>query len=457
MKNPLFAVYEKMPIAIQNLAISLYGVSLYRQRYGKFYKKALKDLAQLDYSDAEQMKSLQNERFLKFLTYAVNNSAFYKDFYDGVELSEIKSIKDIQKLPILEKECLRENLEQIYTIDKKHAILSHTGGTTGKSLEVRYTLKDMQERMAYLHFWESMHGVSQGERRASFNGRQFISRAQGKKNFWRYNYFRRQMLYSTFNITEENLPCYIESLNQFKPVVINGFVSAIFEVANYINNHDITLEFKPKVIFTTSETLLPYQRNAMEKAFGCPVRDQYASSEGAPLITECKCGKLHYNLYTGIIEEYQTEYGTEMLVTGFNTHGTPLIRYRIGDMWELSEDTCECGCCFPVVKRIEGRKVDYLLSKQYGKVSLSHLADVIKGLPNSIINMQFIQRDISKIEIKIIVDKNNFTESDKKKIIEEMIYRFGDDMQFDVQIVDEIAKEKSGKYSLIKNEIQEKK
>lgn len=456
MKNPLFSVYEKLPIAVQNLAISLYGAGLYHQRYGKYYKEELVYLAQLNYSDVKQMKSLQDKRFLSFFKYAVCNSPFYKKMYKEIDVTEIKSIEDIKKLPILEKECLRKNIQQVYTISKKQAIISHTGGTTGKSLEVRYTSRDMQERMAYLHFWEQTHGIRQGERRASFNGRQFISRAQGKKNFWRYNYFRKQMLYSTFNMTDENLPYYIQSLNKFKPIVINGFVSAIFEISNYINNNNITLAFKPKVIFTTSETLLPYQRKAMEKAFGCPVRDQYASSEGAPMITECRCGKLHYNLYTGVIEEYQTEYGTEMLVTGFNTHGTPLIRYRIGDMWELSNDTCECGCCFPVVKRIEGRKVDYLLSKQYGKVSLSHLADVIKGLPNSIVNMQFIQREISKIEVKIIVDKNNFTQEDQEKIKQELIYRFGTDMQFDIQVVDEIPKEKSGKYSLIKNEIQGK-
>ena len=365
MKNHFFPLYEKMPIWIQNLAISLYGMNLYHQRYGKFYKRALKNLAQLDYANAEEMDRLQKQRFLNFLNYAVSNSAFYKDFYDGIVLAEIKSTKDIERLPILEKECLRRHLAEIYTIDKKHAIISHTGGTTGKSLEVRFTKRDMQERMAYLHFWESTHGISQGEKRASFNGRQFISRVHNKKIFWRYNYFRKQMLYSTFHITDENIPYYIMSLNKFKPAVINGFVSAIFEVANYINNNNVSLEFKPKVIFTTSETLLPYQRGAIQKAFGCPVRDQYASSEGAPWITECRCGKLHYNLYTGIIEEYQTEYGTEMLVTGFNTHGTPLIRYRIGDMWELSNETCGCGCCFPIVRRIEGRRVDYLISKQY--------------------------------------------------------------------------------------------
>lgn len=453
MKSAFFSIYEKMPICIQNVAMSLYGVFLGSQRYGKAYKAMLKKLETLDYTDEVAMRQLQQERFLAFLQYAYANSAFYKELYRGIDLSKVKGIKDIEQLPVLEKEILRSHLQQIYTISQKDAIVSHTGGTTGKSLEVLYTKDDFQERMAYLHFWEQEHGVKQGDKRATFNGRQFVSRNQERKVFWRYNHYRKQMLYSTFNMTDENLPYYVDSLNKFKPMVINGFVSAIFQIASYINKQNIHLEFRPRVIFTTSETLLNYQREAMQKAFGCPVRDQYASSEGAPMITECKYGKLHYNLYTGVIEEYVTEYGTEMLVTGFNTHGTPLIRYRIGDMWELADEKCECGCCFPVVKRIEGRKVDYLLSPQYGKVSLSHLADVIKGLPNSIVNMQFVQKEATAILIKIVVDKNCFVETDTEKILEEMKYRFGNDMIFEIQIVDDIGKEKSGKYSLIKNEM----
>ena len=139
-----------------------------------------------------------------------------------------------------------------------------------------------------------------------------------------------------------------------------------------------------------------------------------------------------------------------MLVTSFTSYGTPLIRYRIGDMWELSDETCSCGCCHPVVKYIEGRQVDYLISKKHGKVSLSHLADVIKGLPNSIINMQFIQNSEDSIEILLVVDKNLFNDKDKQKIINEMTYRFGDDMEFIINLTDEIPKEKSGKYRLIK-------
>ena len=69
--------------------------------------------------------------------------------------------------------------------------------------------------------------------------------------------------------------------------------------------------------------------------------------------------------------------------------------------------------------------------------------------------MQFVQKKLTKIVVKLVVDKKRFSQIDKKKIQEELIYRFGNEMEFDIQIVEEIEREKSGKYSLIKNILQE--
>lgn len=175
--------------------------------------------------------------------------------------------------------------------------------------------------------------------------------------------------------------------------------------------------------------------------------------KGAPFITECKNRNLHYNLDTGIIEPLETDHGTEMLVTSFTSYGTPLIRYRIEDMVEFSDRKCSCGNCHPLVEKIEGRQVDYLYSKERGKVSLSHLADVIKGMPNCIIAMQFIQDKIDEIEIKLVVDEKKYKEQHEHMILEEMKYRFGESMRFIFVKVNEIPKESSGKYRLIKNSV----
>jgi len=446
-----YKVYNRCPIWLQNVLISLYGYKLYRQRYGKVYYDYIEELRNKDYSDLRSAEEYQNAELIKLVNHAVNNSPFYKEFYKGINISEIKTVDDLKLLPILEKETLRQNIEKIYTIKPEEGIKSFTGGTTGKSLMVLYTKDDYQKRMAYLDTFKERLGVRNGMHRATFSGRQFIPPNQDSKVFWRYNYILKQKLYSTFNLMNNNLPYYVEDLNIFKPEIINGFVSAIYDIAKYIKTNNISLTFNPIAIFTTSETLLPFHREMIEEAFGCPVYDQYASAEGAPFITECKNRELHYNLDTGIIEIVNN---VEMLVTSFTTYGTPLLRYRIGDSIIFKDGKCACGCCHPLVEKIRGRKVDYLISREKGKVSLSHLADVIKGLPNCIGNMQFIQNNLDEIDIKIVVDKSRYRVEYGELIIDEMVYRFGKKMKFNLIMVDEIPREKSGKYSLIKNNIK---
>lgn len=454
MKSSLSKIYNKSPIWLQNILVSLYGYKLYSQRYGKYYKKYLDEFLNKDYSNIEKELNNQNKELQKLLKHAVNNSPFYKKFYKDIDIDSVKTYDDLKKLPILEKEILRKNVEQVYTINKNKGILGITGGTTGKSLVVVFTKEDFQKRMAYLDAFKARLGVKNGMRRATFSGRQFVPLNQKKNVFWRYNMILKQKLYSTFDMSRKNLPFYIYDLNKFKPDTINGFVSALFELSKFIIDNDISLSFKPIAIFTTSETLLPFHRKLIEQAFSCPVYDQYASAEGAPFITECKFKNLHYNLDTGIIEPYETEYGTEMLVTSFTSYGTPLIRYRIGDKIEFSDETCSCGSCHPVVAKIEGRKVDYLYSKERGKISLSHLADVIKGMPNCIIAMQFIQNAVDEIIIKLVVDEGKYNKEYKNMIVDEMHFRFGDSMKIKLKIVDEIPKEVSGKTKLIKNNLE---
>lgn len=453
MNNIFKKVYKKVPISIQNMIVSLYGYKIYRQRYRKVYYDSFKEFMSKDYSNLKKEEENQNNLLRFFLKFAVENSPFYRELYSNIDINKIETVKDLSILPIIDKETIRKNIDKLYTINEKDAIVGFTGGTTGKSLKVLYTKDDFQRRMAYLDAFKSRLGINTFKvKKATFSGREIITNPK-KKVFWRYNYIYKQRLYSTFNMTEENLPYYIDDLNKFKPEVINGFVSAIFELAKFIKNNQIRLSFQAQAIFTTSETLLPIHRELIEDVFNTKIYNQYASAEGAPFITECKCGELHYNLDTGVIETLPTNIGNQMIITSFTTHGTPLIRYNIGDIISFKDGTCKCGSSHPLVEYISGRKVDFLFSKEKGLVSLSHLADVIKGMPNNIRKMQFIQNSIDSIEILIMVDDNSFDESHIKSIMEEMKYRFGYNMNIEIKITEDIPNESSGKFTLIKNKI----
>src|SRR5699024_9878437 len=267
-------------------------------------------------------------------------------------------------------------------------------------LNVFISKKDTAKRTAYLDFFKQRHGVEIFSKRASFTGKEIIPVKQKSKVFWRYNSPLKQMLYSGFHISEANIKYYIRSLNKFKPLVLDGFPSSMYRIARYINMNNIKLEFQPIAIFPTAETLHDYYREEIEKAFNCSVRNQYASSEGAPFITECQQGRLHFNIETGYfnLKEYNKDKNLyELIVTSFINYTTPIVQYKIGDIveYKLNQQSCECGNPAQYVEKILGRQSDYLVSKTNGQITSSNMSNVAKEAPNTIIASQFVQKNLN--------------------------------------------------------------
>jgi len=447
-------IYDKSPIFFQNFMATVYGYKAKRKRYGKYYYQYLRYLDKIHTYSRTELEKLQFEELMKLLKHTVKNSKFYRELYKGIDINSFQSIDDLKKLPIVTKEMLRENMDEIITISKKEAIEGHTGGTTGKSLIVYNRLEDNQKRMATLDYFKKKHGfINMKMKKATFMGKHIIPPPQKKKVFWRYNAAMKQMVYSSFHITEENIPYYIESLNKFKPHAIDGFPSSMYNIASYMLRKNIKFDFKPIAIFPTSETVTQEYRETIEKAFGAKVRDQYASSEGAPFVWECECGNYHYDITTGVIENIE---GTnEILVTSFSTYGTPLIRYRIGDsmIFDDPNKVCACGFNTPLIKSIEGRTVDFLYSTKGGKISVVNVSNVFKNMPNLIVKAQLIQDSLTHILVKIVVD-GKFTDKYRRMLIDEIKYKFGSDMKVDFEVVNDIPREKSGKYKLIVNKVK---
>jgi phenylacetate-CoA ligase len=244
----------------------------------------------------------------------------------------------------------------------------------------------------------------------------------------------------------------VEDMNKSKIEFFVGFPSAIYAIAYRIKEKNIKLDFQLKAIFPTSEPLLAYQKDLLTEVFNCPVPDQYASSEGAPFVYECPSGNLHYDMYSGIFEKrYPNTDSNEVLVTAFPTHSMPLIRYAIGDGIEFDdlEKTCSCGSQMPLVKKIEGRKMTFVYSKERGVVGAGNISNIVKYTPG-IEKIQVIQNDKENILIKIVtasLDHKNISSILEK----EMRNRLGDTIHISFEFVDDIPNEKSGKFIMIKN------
>lgn len=452
----LETLYGLSPIFFQNILVSLSGYFRNRTRYGKIYHIHRDFLKKFDRYSLEDKNEYQRIEMVRLISFANEHSSYYKELFSNIDINSIKSVSDLNKLPITDKETLRNNIDRIKTISPKKGVEGHTGGTTGKSLVVLFTREDMMKRMATLDHFKSKVGFEHLKmKRATFNGKHIVPRNQRKKIFWRYNSACKQMIYSSFHLSNENLQSYVNSLNKFKPDAIDGFFMSILDIANFIDRNRIKLDFSLVAIFPTSETITPSGKETIERVFNCKVYDQYASSEGAPFITECINQNLHIDLSTGIFEHFE-DGSDEVLVTSFTTFGTPLIRYKIGDSIDFEDKSLICGCGnnSPMVRQIQGRKLDYLYSDSKAKISSVNIANGFKNIPNAIIRSQVIQNRIGEIVILLEIDKDNYKDSYDALIKNEFSQKFGNNTTIIIRHVPEIVRQQSGKLSLVVNNVK---
>ncbi|MEB8068899.1 phenylacetate--CoA ligase family protein [Mammaliicoccus fleurettii] len=427
--------------------VSVKGKQFINQRYTEHYYNELTEL-----KNCSDKYKLQEERLYDFINYIKKNSEYYDDVLN--DINEPISFQNLKLLPLLEKSTINKHLDAIITTNE-NLIKGQTGGSTGIGMVYYTSPYDMSRKFAFLDYFKESHGVFKGMKRVSIGGKTIIPNRQKKKNFWRYNKPLNQMLFSAYHADGENLKYYIRQLNKFRPETIDGFTTVIHRMAKYINDREIKLNFKPIAIFPTAEALTDEMKLDIEKAFNCPVRNQYASSEGAPFITENINGELEINPETGVFElEHIQDNIYELIVTGFYTTTTPLFRYKIGDSVELYEKLSTNYTQKDIkIKRIIGRNNDFLISNERGIVTNINLSTVIRDAGSSIKNSQFIQNKLDEVEIYLVVEEGINKNKLEKLLISKLKIRFGETTNFKFKYVDSISKTAGGKTRFTINNI----
>ena len=450
-------IYLLLPDLFQNILISVNNLLANKKRYGGLFNEFIILFKNNSSLTLDELKENQSKRYTVFINQIVERSPYYREQISKIEgYSEVENIK---KLPIFKKETLRENIDSVYTISKKKGIVSKTGGTTGKSLEVLFTAENLQERFALCDYWRSKFGYKLGERTAWFSGKNILNRHDIKrKRFWKTDYLYNVRYYSTFHIKDTYLKYYIENIQNYKPKFIVGFPSSILEIAKYgLKNNFKIQKGTIRAIFPTAESVTAEMRFLIEDFFKAKMYDQYASSEGAPLMFECKLGNLHLELQSGVFEVLDSNnndsfYG-RLILTSFTTVGTPLVRYDIGDSIKLSNAVCTCGNNNPLVEEILGREDDFIYSLENGKLNLGNISNTLKDT-KGIIKFQVLQNELSIININIVVDDLIYNDKTESIFIKNWRDRVGLKMNIKINYVSNIAVEKSGKYRMVKNNIK---
>src|SRR5690606_9517918 len=136
----------------------------------------------------------------------------YREAFAAAKISpsQIETLDDLRRLPVLEKSTLRGRTEDIRSEAATGRLAPmHTSGTTGTPLTVGYTFEDLRAKVA---FWERAHnwfGVTRHDRSVRFSGRTLFPDAETNRVFWRRNQAMNQLLMSSYHLHEANLDRYV--------------------------------------------------------------------------------------------------------------------------------------------------------------------------------------------------------------------------------------------------------
>ena len=417
-------IYKIIPVFLQNFVISLYGFYWKKRRNsGAFYSQILKITQREEYS-SEDWITYQTIELRKLLIHSFTNVPFYKKKYTqaGFKLEDFENfyLKDLKKLPFLEKKDLREfGGNDLLSNNREAGSFFSSSGSTGTPIQVFFSKYFHQKwSAAYEVRVRNWAGVNHKMRRGMIGGRRIIPNAIASPPYYRYNYFEQQTYFSAYHLSAKTVMNYMQGLKKNKVEYLVGYAMSIYFWADFINNDSDIKPIQLKAVLTSSEKLTTKMRLSIERAFLCKVYDGYSGVEACGLISENKSGELLFSPDTGILEVLDNngkqvlngESG-EVISTGLLNYDQPLIRYRIGDRVTLAvTQTSKSNLGFPIIKEIEGRIEDVVIGADGRKMVRFHSIFInINGLKAA----QVIQHELNFLEINLVVNNSYSKESEK--------------------------------------------
>jgi len=318
-----------------------------------------------------EIVKLQDDRLRELVKRVYESSPFYRKRFDGAKIKpeDIRSKKDLAKVPFTIKEDLRDNYPLgMLAVERSKIVRMHaSSGTTGNPTVVAYTKKDIEA-------WAELNarcletcGVSSNDVVQVSYGYGLFTGGLG------LHYGAEHMGAKVIPASTGNTKRQIKLMKDLGTTVICCTPSYALFLAESAKEEGIDPKrhLKLKAGVFGAEPWSETTRKVLEETFVESAYDIYGMSElnGPGVAIECKAKDgLHVWEDNYIVEIIDPNTGEvlengekgEMVVTTINKEGMPLLRYRTRDITILNDDPCDCGMAHSRIKKILGRTDDML-------------------------------------------------------------------------------------------------
>ncbi len=412
----------------------------------------------------KQLQEFQNRKLREIVTYAYENSAFYhrRFDYNGLKPNEIKTVEDLRKLPVVRKQEISRNVDEVISreFSAQDLRVQHTSGSTGRPLNIYITATENEFRKAKHVRAQMVLGQKIRDRWVTITSPLHFAETT-----------KLQKALHMFSITPvsvfDDVETQITKIAAANPQVLDGYSNSILLLAKEAKKrgmHDIN----PRFLVSGAELIDASSRKFVEDVFASPFYDQYATVEFERIAWQCKEKDEYHIDADSLVMEFVDDDGEsvspgergEVVCTSLFNHAMPFIRYGIDDVGVPSEKReCACGRNFPIMKMMEGRKTS-LLTLPGGRV-LAPFAFMLAVWTFKHYDLIDLFRVVQKrkdlivfvLRLKENASNEDLIKNDLERHIREVLH-LTEEVSIEVESVDEIPLSRSGKFQIVVSQVE---
>ena len=441
VKELLGRIYRSIPLSI---------------RYGKIYTEYTKLLEESQWWSREKLEEYQWCKLEVLLKHAYQNVPYYRRVFDekGLKPKDIQNWDDFRKVPFLTKQIIRDNLEDLVAknYSQSRKLYVTTGGSTGMPLSLYYEKGVARSKeLAFITALWSRVGYKSGDKLAVLRAN--LVRGIDNRKFWEYEPIKNRLILSSYHMTDENLPLYIEQIRTFKPKFLHIYPSTLTILAMFMKKNNIQPFQSVKAILASSESMFPLKIKLFEEVFQCQFFFWYGLTELSALAGPCE-----KSIYYHIFPEYSyvelidsngnpvAEENTmgEIVGTTFDNDIMPLIRYKTQDLAVHAKPKCKCGRNYPLLSRIEGRLQEFFVDKNGSLITFIAHDYALWNVRDKINAYQYVQNEPGRVLLNIDA-KNKFSISDIDSV-KRTFWDFYPSFDIKIKFVEHIPRTERGKF-----------
>lgn len=398
----------------------------------------------------EETQKYQLKELQRVVNQAYHNTSFYKKKYDEAEFhpSQIKNIEDINLIPILTRDEVKNNGKNM--VDKTFSgklYKSVTSGTTAKPLSIYRNKETAQKEWAAICYQWLRIGYQPGDGRIEFRG------ILDKSTTFIHLKHERVLRVNIIEMAEDNVDSILEAIRTSTYNYIHGYPGSIYKFFKLVKEkygqfpNDINI----KAFLLASENIFDWQIDFMREMIpAAQVICHYGQAEKVALGAWNNDENYHF------IPSYSiTEVNDNTIVgTSFISDLMPLIRYEVNDVMQLKSLTpIGKRALFPVVSSISGRMEDVTYTTEGKSVPPALVTFPFKNL-KLIESCKIIQNTSTNFDVII---QSSASEKEMQKEIgeldEKMKIIYGQNATFNFSITPKIPLTKNGKFKWVECKI----